>query len=422
MKKTGSVLGKLMIAVLCVIFGVILLENKGIQAAEEGTVRVSTQKQLNKAIKDPDVKTIIFRTQAEIEVKIKAAEEAKTKDIIIDAQNAAVYNKAVFSSVTLESIGGYYERVSGNDIIVSFDTNYNWFYIGKNKTVNSITVNTTSWNFDGNYFLGKGAKVKSLNINYTGGEDIVSGVYDPEKNQITIDYTNPDDVNQLITITLDKRGQIVKFTSESDNEDYAYSYFKVFDEYGHPVKIIGNSPAGGFYVKLTDYTPDTKFLKQEVTSEIQTSSVECEYNEKGERISEKSYIVDYVEGEEVISGYSYTFDHDEKGHIVKRVFNGTTGERQGQYEDIKVYNSKGFLISRTEKYSGDYWDGDDVTFIYTYKYNKAGDLVKQKFQEGEQYVVIEATYNELGERSGIELADIKGDVEDFKNIIQKYMV
>ena len=77
-------------------------------------VRISTEKALNKAVKDKSVTSIIFRTKAYINVTIKANKAASSKDLTIDAPNADITNKSVFSGIFLESSGNYVENASGN--------------------------------------------------------------------------------------------------------------------------------------------------------------------------------------------------------------------------------------------------------------------------------------------------------------------
>ena len=88
-----------------------------ISAADEKTVRVTTQKELNKALKDSSIDTVILRTDTYDSITI-SSKKAKKKKLIVDAPNSIIVNKAKFKSVVLENAEYYTEDVSGNNITI----------------------------------------------------------------------------------------------------------------------------------------------------------------------------------------------------------------------------------------------------------------------------------------------------------------
>ena len=82
-----------------------------IQAASKKTVRVLTQAELNKALKNSKVGTIILRTSTYDKITINS-KKAKKKNIIIDAPSANIENKSKFKSVEVQSAATYTDRKS----------------------------------------------------------------------------------------------------------------------------------------------------------------------------------------------------------------------------------------------------------------------------------------------------------------------
>ena len=122
---------------------VIMVKGLEVHAEDGKTVRVSTAKEIKKAINNPDVGTIIFRTQAYIDVTIKANKDASSKFLIVDSPNANITNKAVFASIDIQSAKTFTESASGNKISLTgyFDDSLNGFTVSKNKKVESLTLN-----------------------------------------------------------------------------------------------------------------------------------------------------------------------------------------------------------------------------------------------------------------------------------------
>ena len=158
-------IGKKLMALVVVISAVMLMEGYSTHAGEGKTVRVSTAKQLKKAIKNEDVGTIILRTKAYITITIKADKAAADKFLIVDAAHVNVVNKAVFAGIEIRSVNKYTESVSGNKISLTgyFDNDLDAFTVSKKKQVESLKISNGSDYYPG-YVLRKGAKVKELVI------------------------------------------------------------------------------------------------------------------------------------------------------------------------------------------------------------------------------------------------------------------
>ena len=87
-----------------------------VNAANSSIKAVYSLSQLKKAMKAKSAATIIFRTEVFDSITIPSVKNAKNKDGIIIAQNAAVKNKSEFKSIKVVQVNGYTEAVSGNNI------------------------------------------------------------------------------------------------------------------------------------------------------------------------------------------------------------------------------------------------------------------------------------------------------------------
>ena len=102
MKKINRVLGLFCVLALMAALFTGLSRPEKASAAEGNTVRVATQKELKKALKDSSVETIILRTNTYDSITI-SSKKAKNKKLIVDAYNSKITNKAKFKSITLIS-------------------------------------------------------------------------------------------------------------------------------------------------------------------------------------------------------------------------------------------------------------------------------------------------------------------------------
>ena len=132
-----------------------------VKAASSKTVRVTTQKELNTALKDASVETIILRSETYDSITI-SSKKAKKKNIIIDAENSNIVNKSRFKSIELISAAYYIEDVSNNTITASTTA----FEIAEGRTVKKLTLTVMS----SKYVIRKGASIKNLAYNLGGNK------------------------------------------------------------------------------------------------------------------------------------------------------------------------------------------------------------------------------------------------------------
>ena len=278
-KKTIKKVGMLFAIAALILTAVIIRGSIRVFADNGETVRVSTAKQLKAAIKRADVGTIIFRTEAYINVTIKADENAKTKSLIIDAPNVNFTNKAVFSDIKIRSAKKYIESVSGNRISIYDNDILDGFFVSKKKKVKKLTILNSYGEFRNNYTLRKGAKIEELELIYTGEFYPVKSSYDKSKRQLTIEGFYYDD-DCIYIIKLDKNGRMVSIDCESDSQETYYSELFSYDSNGNLIRIIGTDNMYGKFTKEITYSGNLEqksIYKGEYESTVYISS----YDENG---------------------------------------------------------------------------------------------------------------------------------------------
>jgi len=102
------------------------------------TVTVSTQKQLNRALKNNKVKSIVIKTDKPVKFTIGATSYAK-KSLTVNAPEATVNNRGDFKKITVQDGKKFTDHGEGNQITIS-DPNSLKFVAGKNAEVASVTV------------------------------------------------------------------------------------------------------------------------------------------------------------------------------------------------------------------------------------------------------------------------------------------
>ena len=170
MKKVAKIL-----AIVLVLAAVIIaVGEKPVSAAGKKTVRVFTEKQLKKALKNSSIGTIYFKTEIETNITINT-KKAKKKNIIIDASNCNIINKSKFKSIELRGALSYTEDVSGNTITTN---GYADFIISEGKSVKKVTFTSST----PVYVVRKGASIKTVAMNVDGDK----GVFDKNTNTMTL--------------------------------------------------------------------------------------------------------------------------------------------------------------------------------------------------------------------------------------------
>ncbi len=125
-----------MLAVVLV-FSLFLGTNHQVYAAASKTIVVSSQKQLNAAIKDKQITKIVIKTKDNKSFKISGGKLNK-KSIVISAPKATVSNSAKCKGITINSAKKYTENAKNNSIkVTAKDVN---IVVSKKASVKSITL------------------------------------------------------------------------------------------------------------------------------------------------------------------------------------------------------------------------------------------------------------------------------------------
>lgn len=392
MKKTLSVLSKVLLTIALVLMTILLTGNIETKADTVDdsykTVRVSSSKQLKKALDDPSVDTIIFRTFKRISLTIKANNNAKDKLIIIDAPNASIENKALFGEIQLVSVSGYVENVSGNAIGVLRPSGIRSFKVAKKKTVEAIFYVTDSV-FDQNlncYTLRKGAKVNNVWLS-TYGTESESSDYDEKNRVFSLKYTDSDGNARSYKLKLDKRGRIVSFISDATyNFDYNYKY----DKNGNTTLIYGSDDDDGNITFEKSYD-GLYILKEDFESDVKKYGYAYSYDDKGYKYPYK--VDSYEASAEGEVAYSTYYTYDSKGRILTKIEDYGEGNF---YKTVTDYNSKSFMVKETSYCCTEDGEQAGESYIVSYEYNKAGDMISKTILEGDQKYEEHYIYDEYG--------------------------
>ncbi|SFQ29396.1 hypothetical protein SAMN02910358_01439 [Lachnospiraceae bacterium XBB1006] len=139
---------------------------------QSSTVKVSTQKQLNKALKKKKVKKIKIKTSKKAKFIIPKGNYT-AKSIVVDAKNADVVNKGKFKKIEIQAIAKntWQEKADGNILVINAAAGHIVIPAGCNPAY--VIVNSNGSNFtldiDGN--VGKiavnGQAKLQLNVNGT---------------------------------------------------------------------------------------------------------------------------------------------------------------------------------------------------------------------------------------------------------------
>lgn len=352
---------------LVMAMSIVLMGERQVEA-KSGFIRVSTQKELENAINDPDISHIVFETQAHITVTINENDLTKDKYIEIDAKNAKVINKAVFDRIDLQTVKSYTEKASGNNYVL-YDLSYNGgMTVAKGKSVKSILICSDNYETP-LYTLRKGAKVKEVELSHFN-DIFASSKYDKKERKLTIKAKNREGVAETHTVVLDKRGRIIKTALDSEVKETCFAYEYKYDKNGNIIKKTGfdsKNPQGELEINYT-YT-DNKLTK-EVTTGKESAMAIYEYDAKG-RMIRRTYSGTLIgENGEYNAKWTDEYEYDKKGRTTLEKYTDSTNGNEFVYK--YTYNKKGF----NEKTECNHYNG---LFVYTIlnEYDKAGYLVKQ---------------------------------------------
>ena len=407
MKKTLSI-AKMLVAFISVIAMVLIVNTVQVRAYSGETVRVSNAKEMQAAIKQKDVGTIIFRTEAQISITIKSADAAKNIELIVDAPFATVTNKAVFRRINIQSVNEFFEKASGNDIYLSKTADGKSLHltVAAKKKVKKLTIFDTYGYFYGDYTLRKGAKIKAMELVYAGDVLPVKSSGSISKKKLTIDFTNTYENTCSQVIKFDASGRMTGVNCDSDGVEFAYDYTFSYDKNGNAIEAAGWDNDNGHFTTKYIYSDN---VQQKVVYDGEWSSYETNYtyDKKGRLSKIESSQEESIDSNDFVITWSYNYKYDKKGRLINETYAELTHYLNGSYEDSTsssettyTYNSKGMLTASqtVAKYGS-----EDYSYSYENEYDKAGNLIKQTIthldydtQKPVTYVY-EYTYDELGE-------------------------
>ena len=341
------------------------------------TVRVATEKQLKKALKESKVSTIVLRTSSYKDITIKSG-TAKKKEIVIDAPNAVITNTARFKKVEVIKAKEYIEAVSGNTVKLSGDAHIQvkegvsvkklvlgtvpvYYDIGKNGSIKSIKI------ADKNHKSSFDKKTRTLTFETVGiWTSYDSDYYGTTENLVTEEYPIK------YTAVLDKSGRILKASfagwATEQRDEYRYDAdgnrieWKQYDESSPekvPVSWYEYIYEGNRLVEEIDhsYDPDLVTYKKEYDKDGRLSAV-C---------NSGLYFRDDV-----------LYTYDDSGLLIgekttKMWFSGDGRlSSRKSIDTAYTYDRNGFLLTEDT-----YLVDDHMKNINTYEYDKAKNLVRE---------------------------------------------
>ena len=378
-------IGKFLMALVVVLASVMLIEGYSIHASDGKTVRVSTAKQLKKAIKNEDVGTIILRTEAYISITIKADKAAASKFLIVDAEHVNVVNKAVFAGIEIRSVNKYTESVSGNTISLTgyFENYLDTFIVSKKKQVECLKLDNMGTKYYPGYVLRKGAKVKELVLVMKDSgapvEISLTSKNKTAKQRIVNEYNFYEDYK----ISIDKYGRISSMFCDSDAVEFALDYTYKYDSNGNLTKISGWDNENGEFTDTFTYSNGN--LVKRVAGGFEPMQCDYTYDKNGNKTSEKVYSEDHMDGQTWSETSYYEYEYDKNGRLSYESYEHDDDMSEFSY----TYDSKGFKIEGFENNFG-------LGIESTYTYNKYGDLITVKQTADGETVVLKYKYDKLG--------------------------
>lgn len=390
-KKYFKSLGMTVCTLVLVLFAVLMVSTVPAKADTGKTVRVSTVKELKSAMKKSGVGTIIFRTQANLTVKIPNIKKASGKELIIDAPNCEITNKTKFLNINILKAASYTEAVSGNQITLT--GHFIALTVAKKKTVAELTICDPALP-EGNleYTLRKGAKIKSLKLLYTQYEMPQWSEYDAKTRTVTHSYKNRYEIDDTFIYTLDKAGRVI--TTEKPHLEFdSYATFK-YDKNGNLLTTTCED-ARGLVVETFTYDSKGRALTSVSTEDDKlVSKMTYTYDSKGHLTG---LVTESSDGYKTTSTYTY----DSKGKLLSKI-----SENDNHTYKYVLYYDKNSLKTKMESFTD---SRKDTT--YEYEYNKRGDLLKESWiSTANTKMVYGYYYDELGELIDRDYTDTDGDV------------
>ncbi len=353
------------------------------EAAAKKTVRVATQKELKKALKNSKVGTIILRTNTVDPITITST-KAKKKNLIVDAPYSVITNTARFKSITVESASKYIENASGNKISLHINGG---FEVAQGKKVKKLTFsNISPWGYL-NYIVKNGASIEKIAFLEDDGRvtDLGSGSFRIVKSVYEDEELNTADYS--IDLVFDKNGRILSETAgkiDGTDEDDTRIYNYEYDEKGNLYKLVNSSPVNEYDIYVeTFYYDDNNNLTgfSEEYDDRPAWWEDYEYDSSGRMVSSK-YTAES-------GGHIITYTYDKNGRITEEtgiyyIFvigeNGYDLEEEisRTYTAKTRYNKQGCELEVIYEWGGDV---DAVKSLVAYGYDKKGNLISYRSED-----------------------------------------
>lgn len=203
---------------LVMILSTIIVSPVTAEAAKK-TVTVSTQKQLDKALKDGFSGTIVIKTQKSIKLTVKSGNYKKTT-LKVNAPKATITNKATFSTIKVTDAKKVMEQGKGNKYQIA-DKKLD-LAVSSKASVSSVNVTAKN----GNVNLKVDGKVTSVSVDAKANVEIngktktkVKLTVNEKGADVSVNVKASVTVNADASISLEKgaKGSSVKVTKENIN-------------------------------------------------------------------------------------------------------------------------------------------------------------------------------------------------------------
>jgi len=326
-------------------------------AASKKTVRVATAKELKEAIADSKVGTVIFRSGTYDSITIAADANAKSKKLIIDAQNANIVNKAVFKKIEIQNVNSFKEAASGNTLEMGLYT-AGALEVAKKKKVKKLILSDLSGyeGIDRYWTVRKSAKIK--NIVFKFGNDTAK--WDKTTGKLSFDICAFEWGEEgKAVMTLDSAGRMLSRSEDFQYENDAEYTFK-YDKNGNMVNAVAKILADGEMI--------VKGYK------------EYTYGSGNRLVSGK--VLEELSPEPDITSYTY----DKKGRVISEEF---TGPNTGTGTTTYTYDSKGRLLTKVK-------ESDLENVFEKYTYNENGWPLTIEGKDNYNSFYEEDTYDDAG--------------------------
>lgn len=219
-KRTVALMLAIMLAVTGVNVAALATDTPVLAAGKKGTakttVKVSTQKELDKVLKNKSVKKIVIDTDATVQFKIPP-KAYRQKKLVVNAPNATVSNKGAFKNIIIKETDTFSEYAKKNVISVS-DSNLK-LKVKKDASVKRIQLNGVSVKLTVDGSVGRLVVAETSTFTIKGSQDKLSIVVSENAAGSKIESKIPVSVTTAadIEITLKKGAENSVITMDSND-------------------------------------------------------------------------------------------------------------------------------------------------------------------------------------------------------------